>query len=102
MNRWAEPASAGGISGQANSAPGHLLPPINGNDIPAGGPPGCGWSTTNCGPNEEGWSWHPRGTNALMCDGRVRFLAKTVDPRVLRKMVTPDEQLPYADSEAPE
>jgi prepilin-type processing-associated H-X9-DG protein len=102
MNRWAEPASAGGISGQHNSTPGNLLPPINGNDIPAGGPPGCPWGTTDCGPNEEAWSWHPRGANVLMCDGRVRFLAKTIDPRVLRKMVTPNEQVPYADTDAPE
>lgn len=102
MNRWAEPASAGGVSGQANSTPANAVPPINGNDVPAGGPPNCPWSTTNCGPNEEVWSWHLGGANVLMCDGRARFLAKTVDPRILRRMVTPDELIPYDDSTVPE
>jgi prepilin-type processing-associated H-X9-DG protein len=101
MNRWAEPASAGGISGQSNSTPTKAAPAINGNNVPAGGPPNCPWSQIDCGPNEETWSWHPHGSNTLMCDGGVRFVGKTIDPRVLRKMVTPDEQLPYDDAEAP-
>jgi Tfp pilus assembly protein PilE len=101
LNHWAEPACGGGISGQANSTPGKILDVINGNDIPAGGPPNCPWSTTNCGPNEEGWSWHPLGAHALMCDGSARFIGKTINPVVLRKMVTPDEQLPYDDALVP-
>lgn len=102
MNRWAEPASSGGISGQANSAPGNLIEPINGNLRPAGGPPNCLWSQTNCGPNEEIWSWHRGGSNVLMCDGSVRFIGSKIDPRVLRKLVTADEQAPYGDNEVPE
>lgn len=101
MNRWAEPAIAGGISGQANSAPGKLAFAINGNDVPAGGPANCPWSQINCGPNEEAWSWHPQGANTMMCDGSVRYIGKEIEPRVLRKMVTPDEQLPYDDKEVP-
>lgn len=101
MNRWAEPACGGGISGQANSVPGNIVNPINGNDIPAGGPPNCPWGTTNCGPNEEAWSWHPSGAHALMCDGSARFVGKTINPAILRKMVTPNEQLPYDDAEVP-
>jgi type II secretory pathway pseudopilin PulG len=101
MNRWAEPACGGGISGQANSTPGHIVSPISGNDVPAGGPPDCPWSTTNCGPNEEAWSWHPLGVHALMCDGSAKFIGKTISPVVLRRMVTPDEQVPYDDGEVP-
>lgn len=102
MNRWAEPASAGGISGQANCTPTNAVPAINGNDAPAGGPPNCQWSMTNCGPNEELWSWHVGGVNVLMCDGRAKIVAKTIDHRILRRMVTPDEQVPYDDSTVPE
>lgn len=102
MNRWAEPACAGGISGQANSVPGSLIAPINGNALPAGGPPTCLWSQTNCGPNEEPWSWHDKGSNALMFDGAVRFIGYRIDPRVLRKLVTADEQSPYGDDQVPE
>lgn len=101
MNRWAEPASAGGISGQANSMPGKLLPAINGNEIPAGGPHDCPWSQLNCGPNEEIWSWHPQGANVLFCDGSTRFVGEAIDPRVLRKMVTIDELDLYDDGAVP-
>ena len=101
MNRWAEPACGAGVSGQANSVPGHIVNPINGNDTPAGGPPTCPWGTTNCGPNEEAFSWHPLGAHALMCDGHARFVGKQINPVVLRHMVTPDEQVPYDDAAVP-
>jgi prepilin-type N-terminal cleavage/methylation domain-containing protein len=101
MNRWAEPACGGGVSGQTNSNPAHIVNPINGNDAPAGGPVSCLWSTTNCGPNEEGFSWHPLGAHALMCDGSARFVGKQINPVILRYMVTPDEQVPYDDGSVP-
>lgn len=101
MNRWAEPASAGGISGQPNSLPAKLVNPVNGNAWPWGGPPGCSWGTTNCGPNEETWSWHMRLANVLMCDGSVRPLGQEIDPRVLRKLITASEQDIYDDSQVP-
>lgn len=101
MNRWAEPDCGGGVSGQANSVPGNIVNPINGNDVPVGGPANCPWSTTNCGPNEEPWSPHTSGAQALMCDGSGRFIDKTISPIVLRRMVTPEEQIPYDEAEAP-
>ncbi|HUY88362.1 MAG TPA: DUF1559 domain-containing protein [Pirellulales bacterium] len=102
MNRWAEPACAGGISGQPNSTQGNWIDPINGNSLPTGGPPNCPWSQTNCGPNEEPWSWHQKGSNVLMFDGAARFIGSRIDPRVLRKLVTADEQEPYGDNLVPE
>lgn len=102
MNRWAEPACAGGVSGQANGWQGDLPLVINGNRLPVGGPPSCPWSTTNCGPNEEIWSWHPSGANVVMCDGSARFVGERIDARVLRKMVTAAEQSPYSDSDVPD
>lgn len=102
MNRWAEPASAGGVSGQANSTAQNLLPPINGNSVPLGGPPNCPWNQPNCGPNEELWSWHPLGATVLMCDGSVAFIHQRIDPRVLRKLVTAEERMPYDDGDVPQ
>ncbi|HEX7376530.1 MAG TPA: DUF1559 domain-containing protein [Pirellulales bacterium] len=101
MNRWAEPACGGGISGQMNSVPGKIMPLINGNSLPAGGPADCPWSTTNCGPNDEAWSAHPAGAMALMCDGSGRFVGQNIDAIILRRMVTPDEQFPYDDAAVP-
>lgn len=101
INRWAEPACAGGVSGQANSSVGGPVQPVDGNRTPIGGPPACLWTQTNCGPNEEIFSWHSTGANVLMCDGSVRFLGDTVNPRVLRMLITADDLDIYDDSAVP-
>jgi prepilin-type N-terminal cleavage/methylation domain-containing protein/prepilin-type processing-associated H-X9-DG protein len=44
--RWAEPDNASGVSGQANSVPGAVLQPINGNFYPKGGPPNGGYGSS--------------------------------------------------------
>jgi len=46
LPRWAEPDNASGISGQANSIPGAVIQPINGNFFPKGGPPNGGYGST--------------------------------------------------------
>jgi prepilin-type processing-associated H-X9-DG protein len=106
LNRWAEPACAGGISGQPNNAAAHVVGPVNGNRAPWGGPPAgsptsCPWSTTNCGPNEEIWSWHIGGANVLYCDGSVRRLGEGILPRILRMLITADELDIYDDKLVP-
>ena len=99
--RWADPDAGGsGISGPANArgsldASGNYVGKvINANAYPIGGSPaatsvnvggntkglypvgetGCPWTTQNCGANDEPFSFHPGGCQAVMLDGSVRFL----------------------------
>jgi prepilin-type N-terminal cleavage/methylation domain-containing protein/prepilin-type processing-associated H-X9-DG protein len=46
LPRWAEPDNSNGVSGQANSVPGALVQPINGNFYPKGGPPNGGYGSS--------------------------------------------------------
>ncbi|HUY90107.1 MAG TPA: DUF1559 domain-containing protein [Pirellulales bacterium] len=76
--RWAEPDTAGiGISKQ-----------INNNASPAGGPPSCPWTVNNCGVFEEIFSFHPGGANVALGDGSVRFLKESLNPALLRAVIT--------------
>ena len=61
---------------------------INNNNTPVGGPANCPWAKNNCGPNDEPFSFHPGGCNAVFCDGSVRFLADTIHFSVIRYLVT--------------
>jgi prepilin-type N-terminal cleavage/methylation domain-containing protein/prepilin-type processing-associated H-X9-DG protein len=101
--RWADQDAAGsGVSGPPNLAGKY----INQNATPMGGPPaatcpadntagaGCPWNCNNCGPNDEPFSFHPGGCNAVMCDGSVRFLADTINGVTLRYLVTRAERIP--------
>jgi prepilin-type N-terminal cleavage/methylation domain-containing protein len=85
-NRWADSDSGAGVSGQANSVVGNLLPILNGNRLPVGGPPACPWSQNNCGPNNEPFSLHVGGLHALMGDGTVRFLSENTDRNTVRRL----------------
>ncbi|MBI3838541.1 MAG: DUF1559 domain-containing protein [Planctomycetia bacterium] len=91
IDRWAEPDTGNGVSGPPNSTVGDLRGVINNNAVGISGPPDCPWSTNNCGPNDEIFSFHPGGALALFVDGSVHFLAEGIDPRVMRKLVTRDE-----------
>jgi prepilin-type N-terminal cleavage/methylation domain-containing protein/prepilin-type processing-associated H-X9-DG protein len=86
--RWAEPDIANGVSGP------HLdtvnkLARINNNAVPYGGPTTCPWALNNCGPNDEPFSFHPGGCNAVFGDGHVQFIKETIDPFTLRALLTP-------------
>ena len=87
VNRWADGASSSGINGQATNVAGATLQYINGNKTPIGGPTNCPWTTNNCGPNTEPFSFHVGGTQVLMGDGSVRFLSENLNWLTLRNLV---------------
>ena len=82
-NRWAEPDNGSGVSG-----PPAGVGVINQNKIPQGGPATCPWSTNNCGPNDEPFSFHVGGVHALLGDGSVKFLSENMDTQNVRKLVS--------------
>ena len=79
--RWADPGCAFGTSGQPNNK----YVPTN---------EGVVWPTTTAtagnqaGPNEEPYSFHPGGINALFGDGSVRFVKDTVNLVAFRSILT--------------
>jgi prepilin-type processing-associated H-X9-DG protein len=101
FHRWAEPDNGFGVSGnplawadQTTGAvnPGVRLVAINNNKSPFGGPSGCPWqSQTNCGPNDEIFSFHGTGANVVFMDGHVAFLDEGINPVVLRRLVAASE-----------
>lgn len=97
INRWAEPESGNGVSGPPTGDPNSPLfknkpgPYINQNMLPLGGPPECPWSNNNCGPNDELFSSHNGGTNALFLDAHVTFLRNDLSGPVLRYICDPSD-----------
>jgi prepilin-type N-terminal cleavage/methylation domain-containing protein/prepilin-type processing-associated H-X9-DG protein len=89
--RWAEPDNAYGVSGYQSSSGYDSGRAINNTNSPSGGSPTtCLWApTNNCGNNDEIFSFHPGGAQAVFCDGHVGFLKETMDRRVVRMLVTP-------------
>jgi prepilin-type N-terminal cleavage/methylation domain-containing protein len=95
--RWADPdANGSGISGP----PGLTAPAsgayqgkfINQNNYPVGGygaaTDNTSWCKNNVGNNDEPFSFHAGGCNAVLMDGSVRFLEEKLDSITLRRMVT--------------
>ena len=96
--RWGEPDSGNGISGPNKDTAGKTFgdknqKPINNNATPLGGPVTCPWSTNNCGPNDEVFSFHNAGANCLFGDGSVRFIGDNVDMLTFRRLCTPVEKI---------
>lgn len=89
--RWAEPNTGNGVSGPINASAGNLKGVINQNSTPVGGPSDCTWDNNNCGPNDEPFSYHPAGINAVFADSSTHFLTDTMDPVMMRYMVTRNE-----------
>jgi len=79
--RWADPGSAFGTSGQPNNK-----------GLPTN--EGVSWPTTTAtagnqaGPNEEPFSFHPGGVNALFGDGSVHFIKDTINLVAFRSILT--------------
>jgi hypothetical protein len=88
INRWAEPDNGNGVSGPPNSVAGALKGVINNNKTPTLGPSDCPWSTNNCGPNDEIFSFHPGGAISVFADGSAHFIDETIEPVALRCLVT--------------
>ncbi len=75
--RWAEPDNASGASKV-----------INNNNSPMGGPFACPWTAHDCGPNNEMFSFHTGGAQAVLGDGSVHFLSQTTDLKVFYSLST--------------
>ena len=93
--RWAEPDNAYGVSGYIDPYPSgtryNAGRAINNTPTPVGGSAAtCIWPRdNNCGNNDEIFSFHQGGANAVFCDGHVEFLRETIAPQVVRMLVTP-------------
>jgi prepilin-type processing-associated H-X9-DG protein len=109
-NRWAEPDQGNGVSGPPTSGtkqqPGShgLQPVINNSKTPPGGPIvpdplACPWSTINCGPNDEIFSYHPGGALVVFCDGHVAFLTESIRPQIMQRLVAMADGLPVSESD---
>ncbi len=79
--RWADPGCAFGTSGQPNNK-----------GIPTN--EGVAWPSTivtagnQAGPNEEPYSFHPGGINALFGDGSVHFIKDSINLVAFRSLLT--------------
>src|SRR5262249_52981027 len=112
--RWAEPDNGYGVSGDPAATSdsygtvtvgyGGLIngraKVVNNNAYPFGGPAGCPWnSKTNCGPNDEIFSFHGSGANVLFMDGHLTYLNGNIDALVMRRLVSASERIsPNAQS----
>jgi prepilin-type processing-associated H-X9-DG protein len=65
---------------------------LNNWKTPVGGPSTCPWAVNNCGPNDEPFSPHPGGVQALFGDGHVRFLSENLNIQVVRAICTPSSK----------
>ncbi len=114
VSRWADPDAGGsGVSGPPTVDPAATHAPgtysqnlyvsgytnearpythwVNQNSVMGGTTSGtaiCPWFVNNCGLNDEPFSFHPNGCNAVFCDGSVRFLSETITPIAMKALVT--------------
>lgn len=93
-NRWADSDNGSGVSGP----PANRGKIINNNATPFGGPATCRWTSNNCGPNDEPFSFHSGdGCNAGFADGSCHFLSASLDSNVFRQLCDPkDGEQPLA------
>jgi prepilin-type N-terminal cleavage/methylation domain-containing protein/prepilin-type processing-associated H-X9-DG protein len=81
--RWADPGNAFGTSGQPNN---NYKPT---NELAPWTPVGSSTTAGNqAGPNEEPFSFHPGGVNAVFGDGSVRFIKNSINLAAFRAILT--------------
>src|SRR5581483_7495540 len=64
---------------------------VNNNNSNAGsdGPVNCNWKlNNNCGSNDEVFSFHTGGANAVFADGHVQFIRDTIAPAVMAGLIS--------------
>jgi prepilin-type processing-associated H-X9-DG protein len=63
---------------------------INHHKTPFGGPAACPWnaSDSQCGPNNEIFSFHGNSANVVFADGHVTFLNENLNFQVIRALIT--------------
>jgi len=99
--RWAEPASTSTVGGPPSAKYPFSGKIINNNSAPFGGPTSgvngytttCVWTTPDCGPNDEPFSFHGGGINCLFADGHVSVIRENIDPIAFRRLLTAQEGL---------
>jgi len=64
---------------------------INNTANPVGGTAASPWTTNNCGPNDEPFSFHGLGCHAIFMDGHVSFIRNDISPLSLRYLLTSSE-----------
>jgi prepilin-type processing-associated H-X9-DG protein len=119
VHRWADPDAGGsGVSGPDNADIPNVANGVwfkhyvNNNSYPMGGPPlvsaaapapgdGCPWTFNNCGLNDEPFSFHPGGCNAVFADGSVHFIGETISPEAMRALITRSEGVKVPSDEFP-
>jgi hypothetical protein len=98
-NRWADGDNASGVSGapQEETLIPRTQPIINNTKTPVGGSAAtCLWTSNNCGPNDEPFSFHAGGgCYASFADGSVHWISESVSAQVMRQLSDP------ADGESP-
>ena len=100
--RWAEPDGANGVSGPpvtdgtpttaegTVSGVAGVAKYLNQNNYPIGGLSTCPWTTNNCGPNDEPFSFHNGVVGAVFGDGHVAFISDKANFATVKALCTPD------------
>jgi prepilin-type N-terminal cleavage/methylation domain-containing protein/prepilin-type processing-associated H-X9-DG protein len=88
--RYADPDTASGMVQKINSIPGASMSSADPNETATSNPK-CGgrtWRTHDCGPHNEGFSFHGGGAHVAFADGHVVFMRDSTTQEVLRAIAT--------------